>query len=126
MPPVTPTSTRAMPAIVPLLRVLVLQLALGDFFEGHGEVVLGAGLDQRRRRLVEADAFTELVVVVVDLAGPLGSDDHERVARVDVVQELIDAWMDHGRLMVPAVCNSFSTMDWSSSAARSTSSLTIT
>src|SRR5689334_14953320 len=112
--------------IVPLLRVLVLELALGDFLEGHGEVVLGAGLDERRRCLLEADPLTQLVVVVVDLARPFGRDDHKRVARVDVVQELIDAWMDHGRLMVPAVCNSFSTIAWSSSAARSTLSFTIT
>src|SRR5216117_3159216 len=109
-----------------LLRVLVLQLALRDFLEGHGEVVLRPRLHQRWRRVLESDTFSELVVVVVDLAGSLGRDDHERVARVDVVQELIDAWMDHGRLMVPAVCNSLWTMAWSSSAARSTSSLTIT
>src|SRR3954464_1807425 len=109
-----------------LLLVLVLELALCDFLEGHRQVVLRARLHQRRRRGFEADALTELGVVVVDLASPLGGHDDERVARVDVVEELIDAWMDHGRLMVPAACNSLWTIDWSSSAARSTSSFTIT
>src|SRR5919204_2060841 len=96
-----PTSTRAMPGFCLLFGVRVLELALGGFLEGHGQVVLGAGLDERRRCLLEADPLPQLVVVVVDLASPLGRDDHERVARIDVVQELIDAWMDHGA-MVPA------------------------
>src|SRR5512133_3878192 len=108
-----------------LRRVLVLELALGDFLEGHRQVVLRPGFDERRRSRLESNPFTQLVVVVVDLASPLGGDDHECVARVDVLQQLIDAWMDHGRLMVPADCNSLWTMTWSSSAARSTSSLTI-
>src|SRR6266576_7207073 len=99
-----------------LLRVLVLELALGDFLEGHGQVVLRAGFHQRRRGLVEADALAQLVVVVVDLAGPLGSDDHECVARIDVVEELIYAGTDHGRLMVPAVWSSRRTIPISSSA----------
>src|SRR2546430_11411727 len=38
----------------------VLELALGDLLEGHGQVVLRARLDERRRRLVETDAFAEL------------------------------------------------------------------
>src|SRR5262249_49809204 len=109
-----------------LLRVGVLELALGDFLEGHRQVVLRARLDERRRRLLEADAFAELVVVVVDLAGSLGSDDHECVTRIDVVEELIDAGMDHGADMLPAVWSSRWTMPRSSFAARSTSSLTIT
>src|SRR5439155_11486497 len=109
-----------------LLRVLVLHLALRDLFEGHGEVVLRPRLNEGRRRVLEANALPQLVVIVVDLAGSLGRDDHQRVAGVDVVEELIDAGMDHGRLMVPAVCNSRRTMPSSSSAARSTSSLTIT
>src|SRR6266566_3054023 len=131
-----PTSTRAMPQFCPfgrrptrsweaLLRVLVLELALGDFLESHGQVVLRARFHQRWRSLVEADALAELVVVVVDLAGPLGGDDDERIARVDVFEKLIDARMDHGRLMVPAVRSSRRTILVSSSAARSTSSLTI-
>src|SRR5215213_2252446 len=114
-----------MPGIVPLLGVLVLELALGDLFEGHGEVVLRTGLDERRRCLLESNSLTQLVVVVVDLASPLGRDDHDRVARVDVVEELIDAGMNHGPLMVPAVWSSRLTIPVSSSAARSTSSLTI-
>ena len=76
-------------------------LALGDLFEGHRQVVLRARPDQRRRELVER-ALAELVVVVVDLPRALGGDDHERVARVDLVEQLIDAGMDHGRAMVAA------------------------
>src|ERR671936_2287480 len=125
MPPLTPTSTRATPAFCLLFRVGVLELALGGFLEGHGQVVLGARFDEWRRGLLEADALPQLVVVVVDLASPLGRDDHERVARIDVVQQLIDAWMDHGA-MLPAGRNSRWTIPSSSCAARSTSSLTIT
>src|SRR6185437_600262 len=51
-------------------RVVVRQHALGDFLEGHGEVVLRARLHQRRRIVVEG-ALTELVVIVVDLPGTL-------------------------------------------------------
>src|SRR6266545_688537 len=47
------------------LRVAVLELALGDLLEGHGEVVLRTRLDQRRREVVEG-ALAELVVIVVD------------------------------------------------------------
>src|SRR5712691_6953193 len=102
MPPETPTSTRATGPFCPLRAVSrlfgvgVLEFALGDLLQGHGQVVLRARLDERRRGVLEADALAELVVVVVDLASPLGSDDHERVARIDVLQQLIDAGMDHG------------------------------
>src|SRR5205807_10332865 len=51
---------------------------------------------ERRRRLLEADPLTELVVIVVDLASTLGGDDYKRVAGIDVLEQLIDAWMDHG------------------------------
>src|SRR5216684_9382202 len=74
-----------------LLAVGVLELALGDLLESHRQVVLRARLDERRRGVLEAHALTELVVVVVDLAGTLGGDDHERIARVDVLEQLIDA-----------------------------------
>src|SRR5919204_3619451 len=102
MPPVMPTSTRATCPFCPLsralaallLRVRVLELALGGLLEGHRQVVLRARLDERRRRLLEADSLPELVVVVVDLPSAFGRDDHERVARVDVVQQLVNAWMD--------------------------------
>src|SRR5258705_7226983 len=108
MPPVTPRRTRAI-CVSPFSTkpsgfVRVLDLALGDFLEGHGQVVLRAGLDERRE-LVEG-ALSELVVVVVDLASTLRSHDDQRVARVDLVEQLIDARMDHGRLMVPAAANS--------------------
>src|SRR5580765_182227 len=103
MPPVTPRRTRrAMAAALVLVRVL--DLALGGLFEGHCQVVLRAGLDERWKLVKRA--FTELVMVVVDLAGTLRGDDHQRVARVHVVEQLVDSGVDHGRLMVPAAATS--------------------
>src|SRR5712691_10700464 len=122
MPPVTPRTTRAMARALALVGVL--DLALGDLLEGHGQVVLGARLDERRE-LVER-ALTELVVVVVDLPGTLRGDDDQRVARVDIVEQLVDTRMDHGRLMVPVVASSRWTRSSSSFIARSRSSLTTT
>src|SRR5215216_2347860 len=115
---------RAIAGIVPaprLLPVLVDDLALGNLFQGHRQVVLRARLDERRRKVVEG-ALAELVVVVVDLPGPLRSDDHERVARVDVVEQVVDAWMNHCRAIVPAFANSSSTIRIRRSVAASTSS----
>ena len=63
----------------------VLDLAFGDFLEGHRQVVLGARLHERRGELVER-ALTELVVVVVDLPRPLRGNDHERVTAVDLLE----------------------------------------
>src|SRR5918992_5363709 len=105
-----------------LLLVVVLDLALGDFLQGHGQVVLRARLDERRRRLLEAEALAELVVVVVDLASALRGDDDERVARVHVVEQAVDSGLDHGRAMVPARANSRSTSARRACVARSTSS----
>src|SRR5439155_26388323 len=107
-----------------LVLVRVLDLAPGGLLEGHGQVVVRAGLDEGRK-LVEG-AFTELMVIVVDLPGTLRGNDDQRVARVHLVEQLIDSWMDHGRLMVPAAANSRWTIPSSSLAARSTSSLTTT
>src|SRR6185312_7625384 len=122
---VTPRRTRAMPNILPfgasneearpgcspnggtpgfpydLLLIGVLDLALRNLFERHRQVVLRTRLDERGQELVER-AFAELVVVVVDLPGALRGHDHERVARVHVVQQFVDAGMDHGSRMVPA------------------------
>src|SRR5205085_7885830 len=78
-----------------LVAVLVPELALGDLLQGHRQVVLRARLDERRRGLVER-ALAEHVVLVVDLPRALGGDDHERVARVHVLEQLVDAGMDHG------------------------------
>src|SRR5205085_12063701 len=96
--PSTRPSRSSPPTAAPsaLLLVGVLELALGCFLEGHRQVVLRARLHERRRGILETDALTQLVVVVVDLASPLGSDDHERIARIDVVQQLVYARMDHG------------------------------
>src|SRR5207253_3621328 len=75
--------------------VVVGDLALGDLFEGDRQVVLRAGLDQRRGELVER-ALAKLVVVVVDLPGALRADDHQCVARVDPLHQLVDAGVDDG------------------------------
>src|SRR2546423_12874911 len=108
------------------MPVLVAELALGDLLERHREVVLRARLHERRWEVVER-ALAELVVVVVDLASPLRGDDDQRVARVDVVEELIDTRMDHGPAMLPAAARSSRlTMPSSSSTARSRTSFTIT
>src|SRR5436190_18271407 len=147
MPPETPSSTRAMaesclatgiadtprPAPLParyreryaLLGVVVGEHPFGDLLERHREVVLRAGLHERRRVVVEG-ALAELVVVVVDLPGALGRHDHERVARVHVLEQIIDARMDHGRDMVPAGASNPRTSSVSSPTARSRSSFSTT
>src|SRR6266498_3053654 len=106
------------------LLVRVLELALGNLFQRHRQVVLGARLDEWRREVVER-ALAQLVVVVVDLPGALRRDDDKRVARVDLFHELIDAGMDHRPDMVAARSSSRSTMAASRSAARSRSSFSI-
>src|SRR6266513_1518973 len=97
MPPLTPTSTRAMPPppAGTTSAVVVLDLARFDFLERDREVVLGAGLDHRRGELVER-AFAEVVVVGVDLAGALRGHDHTGVIGVDDLEEAVDARRDHG------------------------------
>ena len=76
--------------MMPVLAVVVLDLARGDFLEGDRQVVLRAGLDHRRRELVERP-LAEVVVVRVDLARALGGDEHGGVVGVDVLEELVDA-----------------------------------
>src|SRR4051794_20695120 len=95
MPPLTPRSRRAT-CLLPArsLPVAVLQLPGRDLLEGDREVVLGPGVDHRRRELVEG-SLAEVVVVRVDLPRALGSDDHARVVRVDVVEQAVDARRDH-------------------------------
>src|SRR4029077_3243066 len=75
----------------------VLDLALGDLLEGHRQVVLRAGLDERRQ-LLEC-ALAELMVVVVDLARTLGRDDHECVAAVDVPEEFVETRLNHAAML---------------------------
>ena len=107
-------------------RVLVRDLALCNLFHRHRQVVLRARLDQRRRRRFEAHALTELMVIAVDLPCALRRHDHEGVARVDVLQQVIDARFDHRAPMVPVgavpMTSSRSTMAVSTSVARCTSS----
>src|SRR3954470_22594686 len=101
-----------------LLAVLVLDLARGDFLERDRQVVLGAGLDHRRRELVEGP-LTEVVVVAVDLPGALCSDDDGRVVRVHVLQQLVNPWRNH----VPE-CTAPSTISTRRATAWSRRSLT--
>src|SRR3954469_17192453 len=101
------------------LPVAVLDLAAGDFLERDLEVVLGAGLDHRRRVLVES-ALAEVVVVGVDLPGALGGDQHARVVRVDLLEQLVQAGLDHHQADMVAASST------SSSSARSRSSFTTT
>src|SRR3954453_1399611 len=85
----------AAPALRPAgLAVLVLDLARGDFLERDRQVVLRAALDHRRRELVER-ALPQVVVVAVDLPRPLGGDQHGGVVGVDMLQERVDARVDH-------------------------------
>src|SRR4051812_34366653 len=121
MPPETPSSSRATGYRLP---VLVLDLAGGDLFEGDRQVVLRPRLHHRGRELVEG-ALAEVVVVRVDLPGALGGDDDARVVGVDLVQQLVNSWLDHGvessgRDSAPR------TIDSSSSTAFSSRSLTTT
>ena len=107
------------------LLVVVDELARGNFLERHRQVVLRARLHHRRRVVLET-ALAELVVVVVDLPRPLRRDDHQRVARVDLGEQFIDARMDHGRAMVAVFRSCPSTIAASASAARSRSSFSTT
>src|SRR5215207_4507240 len=100
MPPVTPRRTRATGAFRGL-PVGDENLALGDLFEGHRQVVLGARLDEGGWEVVER-ALAELVVVVVDLAGALRGRDHQSITGIACVsQELIDSWIHHVGLSLP-------------------------
>src|SRR5262245_7530016 len=95
--------TRATVGLAPrALRVRDGDLALGDFLEGHRQVVLRPGLDEGRCKVVER-SLTELVVVVVDLPCPLGRGDDERIARAaGAGEEIVDSWMHHGARSLPA------------------------
>src|SRR5665213_319547 len=132
MPPETPSRTRAMAPIVPayvpfrgLLDVFVLQHALRNFLHSHREVILRAGFDERRRIVVER-AFAELMVVVVDLPGTLRGHDDERIARVNVLEQIVYAGMNHGLDMVPVGASRPRTSSVSSVTARSRSSFSTT
>src|SRR5687767_3212510 len=95
MPPLTPSrilATRRL-ALSWLDAVAVGDLALCDLFERNRQIVLGGSLDHRGRKLLE-HSLTERVVVVVDLPRTLGGDDHGRVMRVRVIEQLVDARMD--------------------------------
>src|SRR5256714_14358965 len=86
MPPVTPSRTR-LPDNADLLDAGTLgpledDLALGDLLQRDRQrlVLQATRLNERRDEL--AAALAELAVVRVDLAGPLGGEDDERVLRV--------------------------------------------
>src|SRR6478672_2192496 len=107
------------------LRVRELEHALRGLLEGHGQVVLRAALDERRQVVAEG-TLTKLVVVVVDLPGALGRHDHEGVARIHLLQQVVKARLDHRRGMVAAGVTSPATSCVSSLAARSRMSFSIT
>src|SRR3954452_10407631 len=107
-----------------LLGVIVFQHALANFLEGHGEVVLRPALDEGRQVVAEG-AFAELVVVIVDLPGTLRRHDHERVARVHVLQQVVDTGFDHRRGMVAVAPSRPRTSVVTSAPARSRSSFSI-
>src|SRR3712207_3459014 len=119
MPPLTPRRSR-MAGCGRLLPVLVLDLAGGDFLERDREVVLRAGLDHRRRELVERP-LAEVVVVRVDLPRALGGDENGRVVGVDVLEELVEARRDHA-----FECRASLTTRSNSAAASSSRSLQMT
>src|SRR5918997_1381055 len=102
------------------LPVLVLDLARGDFLERDRQVVLGRGLDHRRRELVERP-LAEVVVVAVDLTRALGGDEHGRVVGVDLLEELVEARRDHA-----SECRARRTIASSLATASSRRSLTTT
>src|SRR5436190_23775831 len=124
MPPLTPSRIRAIapgPLDGPALgAVLEADLAGGELLKGDRDVVLAAlGVDHRRRVLAEV-ALTEVVVVAVDLAGPLRRHHNGGVVGVGLLEQSVYAGMDHGS---ESSCSSRTTLS-SSSAARSSSSLT--
>jgi len=96
MPPVTPRRTRRPASEDPLLdanpfRSLEGDLPLGDLLQGHRQGLVGeaTGLHQRRNEL--AAALAQLAVVGVDLPGPLGGQDDQRVLGIDGGQQVVAA-----------------------------------
>src|SRR6478736_4564225 len=82
MPPATPTMIRLCSVVTRrgprLLALGVLEQVFVDFTERDRQrLLLQAGLDQWADIL--EDAVAQLVVVVVDLARPLGGVDHQRI-----------------------------------------------
>src|SRR3954452_683591 len=95
MPPLTPSSSRAIGFASPLGPVLERELAGRQLFERDREVVLARlGVDHRRRGLAEA-ALADVVVVAVYLPGTLRGHNDRRVVGVGVIYQSVDAWMDH-------------------------------
>ena len=75
--------------LVPLLAFGVLEQVGVDLAQRDRQrLLLQARLDQRADVL--EDALAELVVVVVDLPGPLGRVDHQRVLARHAVEQLVD------------------------------------
>src|SRR3954464_7429703 len=95
MPPHTPSRMRGTRLQMSSAAVAVGHLAGRDFLERDRQVVLGGGVDHRRRELLEG-ALAEVVVVAVDLTRALGGDDHAGIRRVDVLQQAVYAGRNHG------------------------------
>src|SRR5213592_3345995 len=101
MPPATPTMIclRSLTREPWLLALSMLEQVLVDLAHGDGQrLFLQAGLDQRTD--VFEDAVAQLVVVVVDLARPLGGVDHQRVLARRAAQQLVDGRVGNARRRV--------------------------
>src|ERR1700712_3861531 len=70
------------------------ELVFVDLVQGDRQgLVVDAGVHQGAA-VVEQAAFVEVSVVVVDLAGALRGEDHERVLGVDLRQQFVDGRVD--------------------------------
>src|SRR5579875_2194257 len=92
MPPPTPRMIRL--TVCPAearsaLGGLPLDEVAVDLAQRDGQrLLLRSGLDERTDVLEQA--LTELAVVGVDLPGPLGGDDHQRVLGLRAIEQLVD------------------------------------
>src|SRR5512141_1791735 len=128
MPPVTPSRTRRPASGLAdgaAIGAVGEDLALTDLLEGDRKrLVAQARLDERRDEL--RAALAELVVVRVDLSGPLGRQDHQRVLGVDLREEVVDLRLDHGCVGPSLEVGNPWMIATSRSTARSRSSFTST
>src|ERR687891_2420731 len=91
LPPRSPPLLRGLSG----LGALEGDLILADFLEGDGQGLLPQSRALHERRDELGAALPELAVVGVDLPGPLGGQDHQRVLGVNPLQKVVDAGVDH-------------------------------
>src|SRR6266540_366073 len=97
MPPLTPRRMRPIsggPTARASGPVAVVDLSRRELLERDRQIVARWRLDHRRRVLLVA-ALAERAVVAVQLARPLGDDDHRGVVGVGAGEQLVDTWLDH-------------------------------